>query len=116
MKLTLDLPDDLQTEGLPREELAAIVEAGLRRRQLRSPLLRDLALLLERLAAAPHAHEVSEMRVSDAAEERLEYLLEKNREDRLADDERAEWEEFERMEYLVRAAKTVALSELAARG
>lgn len=84
----------------------------MKRRQLRSPLLRDLSVLLERLAGSPDAAEVAAMRVSDQGQERLEELLEKNRESALSADEQSEWAEYERLEYLVRAAKTAAMAEL----
>jgi DNA-binding FadR family transcriptional regulator len=90
------------------------LEAGVRRRQLRSPLLRDLSVMLERLAASPEAREVAAMRVSEEAQERLEELLEKNREGGLSADERREWADYERMEYPVRAAKLAATARLPA--
>ena len=109
MTVTLELPDELSGEGLPRPEiLAEYVRAGLRRDRLKSPLLRDLTAMVERLAESPEAAEIAQMTVSDTGQERLEELLEKNREGSLTDEERHEWKQFERMEYLVRAAKMVA--------
>lgn len=109
MTVTLELPDDLATEALPRPEiLAEYVRAGLHRDRLKSPLLRDLAAMVERLAQSPEADEIVQMKVSDAGQERLEQLLEKNREGSLTGEESSEWQQFERMEYLVRAAKMVA--------
>ena len=115
MTVTLELPDEFAGESLPRAEiLAGIVEAGLRRRQVRSPLLRELASMVERLAESPDPAEVARMRVSGEGQERMEELLAKNREGALTDEDRIEWEKFERMEYLIRAAKVAATARLAA--
>ena len=115
MTVTLELPDELLAESLPQASvLAGVLEAGVRRRQLPSPLLRDLSVMLERLAASPEAAEVAAMRVSEEAQERLEELLERNREGDLSADERREWAEYERMEYPVRAAKLAAAASLQA--
>ena len=115
MIVTLELPDEFAGESLPRAEiLAGIVEAGLRRRQVRSPLLRELASMVERLAESPDPAEVAQMRVSDEGQERMEELLAKNREGGLTDEDRIEWEKFERMEYLIRAAKVAATARLSA--
>lgn len=109
MTVTLDLPEELATEALSRPEmLAEIVRAGLQRQRLKSPLLRDLAAMVQRLAESPESAEVAQMKVSDAGQDRLEELLENNRTGSLTAEDRREWEQFERMEYLVRAAKMVA--------
>ena len=109
MTVTLELPDELAAEALPHPEvLAEYVRAGLRRHRVKSPLLRDLAAMVERLAESPEPAEVAQMKVSDAGQERLEELLEKNRDGSLTEEDRREWEQFERIEYLVRAAKMVA--------
>jgi len=100
---------DPGAESLPGAEvLSGIIEAGVRRRLLRSPVLRDLSVLAERLAALPEATDIERMPVSDEGQERLDELLEKNREGGLTDEERREWEAFERLVYLVRAAKAQA--------
>jgi hypothetical protein len=52
------------------------------------------------------------MRVSEEGQDRLEDLLERNREGSLTEEERHEWAEYERMEHLVRAAKTAAMAKL----
>ena len=113
MTVTLELPDELGAELLPqRALLTRLLEAGVRRRRQASPLLRDLSVMLERLAESPGAEEVAAMRVSADAQERLEELLERNREGSLSEADRNEWAEYERMEYPLRAAKTVAMSRL----
>ena len=113
MTVTLELPDELKAQPMPQPAvLSRLLEWGVKRRQLRSPLLRDLSVLLERLAEAPDAAEVAAMRVSDQAQERLDELLEKNRDGTLSVDERNEWAEYERLEHLVRAAKTAAMAKL----
>lgn len=68
--------------------------------------------MVEKLAAAANGDSVAGFKVSDAAQSRMEDLLEKNREGELTPKERLEWEEFERLEYLVRAAKTAALARM----
>lgn len=113
MNVTLELPDDLAAQPLPQKAvLARLVAWGVKRRQLPSPLLRDLSVMLEHLAESPALDEVAGMRVSAEAQSRLDELLERNREGRLTADERNEWAEYERMEHLVRAAKTAAMAKL----
>lgn len=115
MTVTLELPDELVAGPPPqRALLVQLLESGLRRRRQASPLLRDLSIMLERLAESPDAAEVAAMRVSPEGQERLEDLLERNREGTLSAEERHEWAEYERMEYPLRAAKTVALTRLRA--
>ena len=70
--------------------------------------------MLERLAESPAAEEVAAMQVSGERQERLEELLEGNRAGLLSPGERREWSEYERMEYPVRAARTVAIAKLQA--
>ena len=116
MTVTLELPDEIGAEPLPNPRvLAGFIEAGLRRRRVRSALLRELSAMVERLSDSPSAAEIAAMRVGDEAQERMEDLLEKNREGTLTDDERHEWEEFERMECLVRMAKVSAAAKLQSR-
>ena len=116
MTVTLEWPDELVAQPLPHAAvLARLVEWGVKRRQLRSPLLRELSVMLERLAETPGPAEVAAMRVSEQGQDRLEELLERNRDGILSADERNEWAEYERMEYLVRAAKTAAMAKLQAR-
>jgi DNA-binding FadR family transcriptional regulator len=113
MTVTLELPDELEAQPLPQTAvLARLLEWGVKRRQLRSPLLRDLSMMLERLAESPDATEVAAMRVTDQGQDRLEELLERNRDGTLTADERNEWAEYERLEHLVRAAKTAAMAKL----
>ena len=113
MTVTLELPDELEAQPMPQPAvLARLLEWGVKRRQLRSPLLRDLSVMLEHLAESPAASEVAAMRVSEQGPERLEELLERNRKGNLSADERSEWAEYERLEHLVRAAKTAAMAKL----
>lgn len=115
MTVTLELPDEIGTEPLPNSRvLASFIEAGLRRRRVPSALLRELSAMVERLSDSPSAEEIAAMRVGDDAQERMEDLLEKNREGTLSAEERREWEEFERLECLVRMAKVSAAAKLKA--
>jgi hypothetical protein len=116
MTVTLEQPDEIGTEPLPNPRvLAGFIEAGLRRRRVPSALLRELSTMVERLSDSPSAEEIAAMRVGDEAQERMEDLLDKNREGTLTDEERREWEEFERMECFVRMAKVSASAKLQSR-
>jgi hypothetical protein len=116
MTVTLELPDEIGAKPLPNPRvLAGFIEAGLRRQRISSPLLRELSGMVERLSDSPSAEEIATMRVSEEAQERMEDLLEKNREGTLTDEDRREWEEFERMECLVRMAKVSAVAKLQTR-
>ena len=115
MTVTLELPDEVAGEPLPDARiLAGFLQAGLRRHRVESVLVRELSAMVERLSESPGPEEIIAMRVGDAAQERMEELLERNREGALSDDERREWDEFERLECLVRMGKISAAARVKA--
>ncbi len=115
MTVTLELTDEVAGNALPNARvLAGFVEAGLRRQRVESVLVRELSAMVERLSESPGPDEIIAMRVSNAAQDRMEELLERNREGKLSDDERREWDDFERLECLVRIGKISAAARLKA--
>lgn len=115
MKVTLDLPEPLALDLTRRKrQSAAIVSAGLREVCAGSGRagFNGLAAVLEKLASLPSAKEVLALRASKALQDRIEELLEKNRNEGLNRSEQEEWERYELVEHLVRIAKVRALAQL----
>lgn len=65
------------------------------------------------ITSSPTLREIAEFRLSEAIEERIEYLLDQNGEGVLTPDEKSELEDFLRVEHLMRRAKQVALEKMA---
>ncbi len=61
--------------------------------------------LLDLFAGTAHADRLQNFRLSADKQSRLDLLLEKNRDGRLASSDRAELDEFERLEHLGRMLK-----------
>lgn len=57
--------------------------------------------ILEFLAEGPPPQAIVDYKPSEALEQRLEYLLERNRQDLISHEERAELEEFLRMNHFM---------------
>ena len=66
------------------------------------------------MTSSPSLGEIAEYRLSEEAEERIEYLLDQNGEGLLTPEERVELEDFQRVEHMMREAKLIALEKLAA--
>jgi hypothetical protein len=114
VKVTLDLPDEW-AECLPAKEgeLAEIVAAGMRQRQSRARKeIHHLADVVDMLAELPSAEEVLALRPSPSLNNRISILLEKRRNEGLATEEAAEWEDIVRAEHLLRVAKAKAAIRL----
>lgn len=66
------------------------------------------------LGAAPTLEEIVSYRLPDHIQERAHYLLEKNRDGNLSDDERVEMEEFRQLDHLLTMVKAKARLKLKA--
>lgn len=69
--------------------------------------------VMDFLLSAPTPEEVIALRPSQAAQERLRYLLDGNRNETLNDSERAELESYLQLEHFVRRLKIRAQEKLA---
>lgn len=65
------------------------------------------------MTSTPTLREIADYRLSEDAEERIEYLLDQNGEGLLTPEERMELEDFLRVEHMMREAKLIALEKLA---
>ena len=68
--------------------------------------------VLDFLLSAPTPQQVIDLRPSPAAQERLRYLLDGNRDDALNDAERAELDSYLQLEHFVRQLKIRAREKL----
>ncbi len=104
---TVELPDDLAQQVRVREtDLPRIIELGLRELNASEQTgLAGAAELLEFLAALPSPEDIISLRPSPLLQERISYLLEKNRNEALTAAEEREWEQYQYLEHLVRMAK-----------
>jgi hypothetical protein len=114
MDLTLTVPDDLATRLRAVEaRLPEILELGLREWLSAPPGYTGLNDVLETLASLPTPEEVLALRPTAAVQNRLEELLDRNRNGSLSVEELTEWERYEYIEHLVRLAKARALQRQA---
>ncbi len=68
--------------------------------------------ILDFLVTQPSPQEIIDFKVSAATQERLGYLLEKNREETLSSDEMAELDAFEQIDHLMALLKARAHNQL----
>lgn len=80
---------------------------------LNAPDLTPANEVMDFLLSAPTPEEVIALRPSEATQERLRYLLDSNRNNTLNDAERAELDEYLRLEHFVRMLKIRAREKLA---
>ena len=69
--------------------------------------------VIDFLASAPRAEQIIALEPSEALKERSHYLLERNRQDTLTTEERAELDEFTRLNHFVNMLKIRARQRLA---
>ena len=118
MSVTLTIADDLASELKPYEaQLAEILTLGMREWQARGESgYTGVSSVLEKLAALPDPEEVLALRPAPQLEQRLEELLEKNRNSGLSPSDQREWDQYEYVEHLVRLAKISAARKLQGAG
>jgi hypothetical protein len=102
--ITLELPDNLATQieairGQLPSLLATVVGASTAKKISQTsaaaaihPVYREM---LDFLATSPSPRQIIEFKISEASQERLEELLEKNREEGVTEEEAAELDVFE---------------------
>ena len=110
MDLTLTIPDELATRLRAVEDrLPEILELGLREWLSTPPGYAGLNDVLETLARLPAPEEVLALRPSSGVQDRIEELLQKNRNGGLSVEEQREWQRYEYIEHIVRLAKARAI-------
>ena len=114
MELTLTIPDELATRIRAVEDrLPEILELGLREWLSAPAHYAGLNDLLETLAGLPSPEEVLALRPTPTLQDRIEQLLDKNRNSGLSGDEQKEWARYEYIEHLIRLAKARAIQRQA---
>ncbi|MBE9008956.1 hypothetical protein IQ250_01885 [Pseudanabaenaceae cyanobacterium LEGE 13415] len=114
MKIALDISEELATQLQSIEEsLPKILELGVRKVINRSQAkFEGVTEVLEFFAQIPSPEEMIALRASEALQDRIRELLDKNRTVGLTEDEEAEWSQYEYIEHLIRMAKAKALAKL----
>jgi hypothetical protein len=114
MELTLTIPDELATRIRAVEDrLPEILEFGLREWLSAPGHYAGLNDVLETLARLPSPQEVLALRPAPTLQDRIEELLDKNRNSGLSGDEKKEWARCEYIEHLIRLAKARAIQRQA---
>lgn len=113
VQLIIDVPEDLATRLRPvQTRLSDILELGLRQYLAGEyPLQTELA---EFLASGPSPQELIRFRPSPRISERINELLEKNREGSLTETEQSELDQVEAIDYLMTQVKARSRLRLAA--
>jgi len=108
--ITVEVPEELAAQlSSVTEQLPRILEIGLREFNATNQLqFEGAASVLEFLATLPEPEEIIALRPSAQLQERIRFLLEKNRTEGLTDAEKREWQQVEYLEHLVRMAKAKA--------
>jgi hypothetical protein len=108
--LTIDIPDKLAKQlGPDPERMAQIIARGLRRDWSgSSPLRREV---ISFLARRPTAEQIIDFRPSEAAAKRLQDLVQRNMENRLASEEEAELDEMCEIDRFISLIKTEVLRQ-----
>lgn len=114
MEITLTVPDEMASRIRPLEShLPQILELGIREWTAQQEAsFAGLGGVLETLASLPAPETVLALRLSAAQQERVEELLEKNRNGALSPPEQREWAQYQYVEHLVRLAKARAALKL----
>lgn len=116
MQITVEIPDELALRLSPlHAQLPQILELGLREwnAEMQSGFS-GLAAVVEFLASLPAPEEMLALRPSEALQQQIAELLEKNRTVGLTAEEEGWWQHYEYVEHLVRIAKAKALLKLKA--
>jgi hypothetical protein len=114
MQISVEISDELALRLTPlQDQLPQILELGLREwnRTTRSGFS-GLTDVLEFLANLPTPEDILALKPSEALQQQISALLEKNRAVGLTLEEERSWQQYEYVEHLVRLAKAKALLRL----
>jgi hypothetical protein len=114
MELTINLPENLAISlQSNKKDLSKIVEFGLREFNANASIgYKSVADVLEFFAGLPTPDEILALKPSTDLQEKIDELLEKNRQTELAEEDKQIWASYEFIEHLVRIAKAKALKKL----
>jgi hypothetical protein len=112
--LQVEVPQELAVRLRPfNKQLPRIIELGLREWTASGqPGFEGASEVLEFLARLPSPEDILTLQPSEALQNRVNSLLEKNQVSRLTAEEERDWERYQYLEHLVRMAKTQALLRL----
>lgn len=112
--MEIQIPKELADRLMPvSDRIPDILELGLRRFNAADRnMFEDADDVLEFLAALPEPEEILKLRPSPVLQEKIDRLLEKNRNEGFSREEEIEWEQYQHLEHLVRMAKAKALMKL----
>lgn len=112
--ITFNISEELSLRLRPLEsQLPQILELGMRELNASSqPGFKGAADILEFLASLPSPEEIIAMRPSQALQNQIDTLLEKNRTSQLTPQEEQLWEQYQYLEHLIRIAKAKAYVKL----
>ncbi|MER3434041.1 MAG: hypothetical protein C4288_11575 [Leptolyngbya sp. ERB_1_1] len=116
MQIKVEVSDELARRLNPlQDQLPQIIELGLREWSAEAQSgFSGLAAVLEFLANLPSPQEILALKPSQALQQQISDLLEKNRTIGLTAEEERLWQQYEYIEHLVRIAKAKALLKLKA--
>ncbi|MFH0813466.1 MAG: hypothetical protein V2A69_11615 [Pseudomonadota bacterium] len=108
--IQFNIPKELAMRiQLLERQLPQILELGLKGFNASAqPAFDGAAEVFDFLASLPSPEEIIKLRPSEALQNRVSILLEKNRTGRLTPEEEKEWENYQYIEHLVRMAKARA--------
>ena len=109
--LTFNVSPELAAQLRPFENrITQVIELGLREIQASSQSeFQGAAEVLELLASLPSSEEILALKPTEALQNRIQELLDKNQQDALTPEEEQEWARYQYLEHLVRLAKAQAL-------
>jgi hypothetical protein len=120
--ITLDVPDELAARLVTRREqipqlLSMALDLFPRDRLLAGPVSAEMPPafkeMIDFLVSGPTPAQIVAFKISPTPQARLEELLDKNREDGLTDEEVAELDVYEQINYVLLILKARARAELA---
>jgi hypothetical protein len=112
-QLTIEIPDSLLPElEQMRSQLPRLVTQWIRASRAVNPEVQKTASqeVLNFLMRQPTPQDILNFKVSEGAQGRLKMLLDRNREDRLSEDESLELEGYEQLDQLIQMLKIQAYS------
>jgi hypothetical protein len=114
MQISVEVSDELALRLTPlQDQLPQILELGLREWNGDAQSgFSGLADVLEFLANLPTPEETLALKPSEALQQQISALLEKNKAVGLTPEEERSWQQYEYIEHLVRVAKAKALLRL----
>ena len=114
MPLTLTIQNELAVQLSPyAAKIPEILKLGIREWRARGQSgYAGLSDVFEKLASLPTPEEVLALRPTKALQERLDALLDKQRQSTWTADEQREWDQLRYVEHLVRVAKANATDKL----